>query len=495
MTADVCLLLEGTYPFVSGGVSSWVHQLLLAHSDLSFHLVCLTPDDRPRVQKFQPPDNVRSVTCIPLQSLPMGQRVPSKQTRRAVEALLAIVDRLLRGVATVDDLTSFAKQATGLGGLAGRALLLDSRMAFETVKAGYDQIGSDSSFLDFFWSWRSLASAVLAVLLPPLPEARCYHAVSTGFAGLLGARLAAATGRPLILTEHGIYTNERRIEIAMADWLYQGPEMSFAPRKVSRDLRDLWIEAFEGFARLTYAAADPVVTLYRGNQRLQLRDGATPARLSIIPNGVDFERYAAVVRDPAPRAPTVALIGRVVPIKDIKTFIRAVGLLRRSIPDARGEILGPLEEDPAYARECAALIRQLSLDDAITLQGPVIVQDWLARIDISVLTSISEAQPLTILEAGAAGIPCIATDVGACREMIEADPPGENPLAAGGAVTPIANPTATANAMATLLADRRRWTSASRGMQERVRTRFLKSDCDRAYARLYGRAIERRLSA
>ncbi|MGI4801477.1 MAG: GT4 family glycosyltransferase PelF, partial [Janthinobacterium lividum] len=186
MMADVCLLLEGTYPFVSGGVSSWVHQLLLAHSDLSFHLVCLTPDDRPRVQKFQPPDNVRSVTCIPLQSLPMGQRVPSKQTRAAVEALLEIVDRLLRGVATVDDLTSFAKQAAGLGGLAGRTLLLDSRMAFETVKAGYDQIGSDSSFLDFFWSWRSLASAVLAVLLPPLPDARCYHAVSTGFAGLLG---------------------------------------------------------------------------------------------------------------------------------------------------------------------------------------------------------------------------------------------------------------------------------------------------------------------
>ncbi len=495
MMADVCLLLEGTYPFVSGGVSSWVHQLLLAHSDLSFHLVCLTPDDRPRVQKFQPPDNVRSVTCIPLQSLPMGQRVPSKQTRVAVGALLEIVDRLLRGVATVDDLTSFAKQAAGLGGLAGRTLLLDSRMAFETVKAGYDQIGSDSSFLDFFWSWRSLASAVLAVLLPPLPDARCYHAVSTGFAGLLGARLAAATGRPLILTEHGIYTNERRIEIAMADWLYQGPEMSFAPRKVSRDLRDLWIEAFEGFARLTYAAADPVVTLYRGNQRLQLRDGATPARLSIIPNGVDFERYAAVVRDPAPRAPTVALIGRVVPIKDVKTFIRAVGLLRRSIPDARGEILGPLEEDPAYARECAALIRQLGLDDAITLHGPVTVLDWLARIDVSVLTSISEAQPLTILEAGAAGIPCIATDVGACREMIEADPPDEEPLASGGAVTPIANPAATANAMAALLADQRRWTSASRGMQERVRTRFLKSDCDRAYARLYGRAIERRLSA
>ena len=65
-TADVCLLLEGTYPFVSGGVSSWVHSLLLAHPDLSFHLVCLTPDDRPRQQRFQPPGNVRSnITSSP----------------------------------------------------------------------------------------------------------------------------------------------------------------------------------------------------------------------------------------------------------------------------------------------------------------------------------------------------------------------------------------------------------------------------------------------
>ena len=433
--ADICLLLEGTYPFVSGGVSSWVHALLLAHVDLSFHLVCLTPDDRPRQQRFQLPPNVRSLTCIPLQSLPIGQRSLDRHTKISLDALLQLVDKLLRGAACVEDLIIFAQHADALGGIAGRALLLDSRMAFDTVKSGYDRIGADSSFLDFFWSWRSLASAVLAVLLPPLPAARCYHAVSTGFAGLLGARLAAATGRPLILTEHGIYTNERRIEIAMADWLYQGPEVSFAPRKATRDLRDLWIEAFEGFARITYAASDPVVTLYHGNQRLQLRDGATPARLTIIPNGVDFERYAAVLRDPAPRPPTVALIGRVVPIKDVKTFIRAVGLLRRQIPDARGEILGPLEEDPVYARECAALIRQLGLDDAVTLHGPVTVIDWLARIDISVLTSISEAQPLTILEAGAAGIPCIATDVGACREMIESNPAGQAELLPGGAVT------------------------------------------------------------
>ena len=413
----------------------------------------------------------------------------------SIAGVLQLVDKLLCGAATMDDLTSIARHVETMDGVAGRALLLDSRTAFDTVRAGYERSGGDSSFLDYFWSWRSLASAVLAILLPSLPPARCYHAISTGFAGLLGARLAAATGRKLILTEHGIYTNERRIEIAMADWLYRGPEASFAPRKTVRDLRDLWIEAFEGFARLTYAAADPVVTLYRGNQRLQIRDGAAASRCMIIPNGVDFARYAAIPRDPAPRPPTVALIGRVVPIKDVKTFIRAVGLLRRKLPEAQGEVLGPHEEDPAYARECAALVRQLGLESAVTLRGAVNVPDWLGRIDVNVLTSISEAQPLTILEAGAAGVPCVATDVGACREMIESNPAGAKPLASGGAITPVANPAATADAMAGLLANHETWSAASIAIRERVQTRFLKSDCDRAYRELYQRATDLKQAA
>ena len=493
--ADVALLLEGTYPFVSGGVSSWVHHLLLAHPDLSFHLVCLTPDDRPRGQRFDLPGNVRSLTCIPLQSLPIGPARANRRTMGSIEGMLHLVDQLLCGVAELSDLTAIARHIESVDGAAGRALLLDSRLAFKTVRTGYERSGGDSSFLDYFWSWRSLASAVLAVLLPTLPPARCYHAVSTGFAGLLGARLAASTGRPLILTEHGIYTNERRIEIAMADWLYRGPEASFAPRKTVRDLRDLWMEAFEGFARLTYAAAGPIVTLYRGNQGLQLRDGALAARCTIIPNGVDADRYAAIPRSSEPRPPTVALIGRVVPIKDVKTFIRAVGLLRRKVPDARGEILGPLEEDPIYARECAALIRQLGLEDAVTLHGSIAVPEWLGRIDVNVLTSISEAQPLTILEAGAAGVPCIATNVGACREMIEGDPPGETKLRPGGIITPVANPAATAEAMARLLTDPAAWSAASGGIRDRVRTRFLKSDCDRAYRALYLRAVDMKHAA
>lgn len=482
--ADVCLLLEGTYPYVMGGVSAWVHELICAHPQLTFDAISLVPDAAPREARYAAPPNLRHLIALPLQTPPLGQ---PKAPQALWQPCLKLLGPLVEGRLGVADLAPFA--AAGAGGV-GRRQLLDSAEAFAVLEAAYARLAPGSSFLDFFWSWRSLLNGVLSVLIARVPPARCYHAVSTGFAGLLGARLTAETGRPMILSEHGIYTNERRIELAMAEWLYQKPENSLAPDKVGRDLRDLWIGAFEGCARLTYAAADPIITLYRGNQLLQLRDGAEPARLRVVPNGIDADAYATLGRDSAPRAPTIGLIGRVVPIKDIKTFIRAGALLRRFIPDIQVEVLGPQEEDPVYAAECAALIEELELEGTVHLRGRVQVKAWLPRLDVHVLTSISEAQPLTILEAGAAGVPCVATDVGSCREMIEGDPDGPDAeLGPGGTVVPVADPAATARAIAALLTDADWHRRASLSMQARIRMRYIKADCDAAYAAIYAQAM------
>jgi polysaccharide biosynthesis protein PelF len=482
--ADVCLLLEGTYPYVMGGVSTWVHDLIRAHPQLTFDVVSLVPDAAERSPRYTLPPNLRHLIAVPLQTPPLGEaRAPASLWRPCLDLLPTLVEGRLQ----MAELEPFAR--AGAGGV-GRSQLLDSPEAFAVLEGAYARLAPGSSFLDFFWSWRSLLNGVLSVLLARVPPARCYHSVSTGFAGLLGARLAAESGRPLILSEHGIYTNERRIELAMAEWLHRKPEVSLAPDKAGRDLRDLWIGAFEGCARLTYAASDPIITLYRGNQMLQLRDGAEVSRLRIVPNGIDADAYAVLGRDPGPRPPTIGLIGRVVPIKDIKTFIRAGALLRRIIPDIQVEVLGPQEEDPTYAAECEALIRELELEGTVHLRGRVQVKEWLPRLDVHVLTSISEAQPLTILEAGAAGVPCVATDVGSCREMIEGDPDGPDAhLGAGGTVVPVADPVATARAIAALLTDPDWHQRAARAMQARIRMRYIKADCDAAYAAIYAQAM------
>jgi glycosyltransferase involved in cell wall biosynthesis len=160
------------------------------------------------------------------------------------------------------------------------------------------------------------------------------------------------------------------------------------------------------------------------------------------------------------------------------------------VPDVVAYVLGPTEEDPEYFEECRVMVEHLGLDKTVVFAGRVALTDYLGKIDAIVLTSISEAQPLVILEAGAAGVPCVATDVGACREMLLGRPDEVPPLGAGGAVTPLADPTATAKALAQILRDPATFEACSRAIRERVKRHYNKVDIDRIYGALYRRAID-----
>jgi glycosyltransferase involved in cell wall biosynthesis len=205
----------------------------------------------------------------------------------------------------------------------------------------------------------------------------------------------------------------------------------------------------------------------------------------VIPNGIDVDTYAAIERAPAPHAPTVALIGRVVPIKDVKTFLRACAILKGMLPRLEALIVGPTDEDEAYYQECMNLVRFLNLDDTVIFTGRVKLQEFLGRIDVVVLTSISEAQPLVILEAGASGIPTVATDVGSCRELILGRSEEEPALGHGGDVTPLCNPSATAQALARLLTDGEWYARCSQAIAKRVSRYYNKTLVDASYRELY----------
>ncbi len=480
--ADVCLILEGTYPYVAGGVSIWTHHLIQAQSHLSFELVCLVPERAELEPRYQVPPNVTGITNVRVGSLP-----PGAQPR----GLNSLCERLegpllrLEAAGGLAEIESILSELLPYGSSLGRRALLNSPEAWQLILRMYQATHPESPFLDYFWSWRAILGGIFSILLAPLPSARMYHPVSTGYAGLYAARAHLQTGRPVLLTEHGIYTNERRIEIAMADWLYRPAESGLTLRKSARDLRLMWFHAFAGYSRACYEAAARIITLHSGNQYFQLADGAPKEKLAIIPNGVDYHRFSALADRRANHPPAIALIGRVVPIKDVKTFIRAAAIVRELVPEIRAWVLGPADEDPQYFAECQALVAYLGLEGCVEFTGPVSVPDYLPRLDVLVLTSISEAQPLVMLEAGAAGVPSVATDVGACREMIYGGRDEESPLGTAGAVTPLANPTATAHAIARLLLEPDEWQRASRAARERVRRYYDTPSLDRSYRELY----------
>jgi glycosyltransferase involved in cell wall biosynthesis len=478
---DICLVLEGTYPYVTGGVSNWAHDLILGRPELTFHLLALVAPGADQSLRFTLPPNVFGLTRVELGTLedgPARARGLDRLMRRLEEPLMRLTTR-----GQLSHLRDIIDELESVEGDLGREALLNSRPAWELLLRMYERQCPHVSMLEYFWTWRTLLQGLYSVLRAPIVGAKVYHPLCTGYAGLYAARAHLVTGRPVMLTEHGIYTNERRVEITLADWLQEDALQNFSIDRAHRDLRDLWIDTFTSFSRICYAAASRIITLYEGNTLLQLQDGADPERLQVIPNGVQVTEVTRAERNGEP--PTVALVGRVVPIKDVKTFLRACAILREYVPDVRGWVLGPLDEDAAYAEECRHLAIHLDLEATIEFKGKVALKDFYPQIDVLVLTSVSEAQPLVILEAGAMGIPSVATDVGACREMILGRSDEQPPLGEAGAVTPLANPAATARALRWLLTDASVYERCGRTARERVRRYYNKTELDASYRELY----------
>ncbi len=131
------------------------------------------------------------------------------------------------------------------------------------------------------------------------------------------------------------------------------------------------------------------------------------------------------------------------------------------------------------------MVEHFSLEKTVEFTGQVKIDDYLPHIDLVVVTSISEAQPLVILEAGASGIPTVATNVGACPELIEGRSDEDPKLGMGGAVVPLSNPSATADAVYRLLTDREHYKACAEAMRQRVATYYTKQLQHQAYNDVY----------
>lgn len=493
--ADVCLIIEGAYPYVQGGVSSWTQDLIASQSHLRFHLLVIVAPGADRTLRYKLPPNVSGLTQVFAAQMPAGVR-HLRGERELVAAVHARAARVMAG-GNVQDLREMIELIAPHRAQLGRHLLLDSRAAWAAFNEVYATACAGASYLNAFWGWRTLVAGLFSAILVEMPKAQVYHCISTGYAGLLAARATLETGRPALVTEHGVYTNERRLEILAAPWLAVDDSGAMTIDGAVNKVKELWINTFVAYSRVCYQACSHIITLFEGNHPLQIEDGALPERLSVIPNGIDLPRYAGIVREPrlaegGTRRSAIALVGRVVPIKDVKTYIRACAILVRKVPDVLCYVLGPTDEDPEYALACAALVKQLRLEKNVVFTGMANLMDYFGKLDVLVLTSISEAQPLVMLEGGAAGLPSVATDVGSCRELLEGRSSEIPRLGLGGRVTPIGNPAAIADAIAELLLNEKLRQECGEVMRRRVQFYYDKVSLHLRYALLYDQLIQQK---
>jgi len=184
---DICLLLEGTYPYATSGVSTWVHSLISGLPEFKFGLVHFSNSEKIPAPKFILPKNLVLVENIPL------------------------------------------------------------------------KIRKDSIHL--------------VELLDRIPEAKVYHALSTGFAGLIASRKKQTTNSPMILTEHGIYWHEIELGIDELECGFKIIHTKDGRLKLGRSWEE-WLFRFKLFARTAYKAADQITTVCTKNKKMQVSQGA-----------------------------------------------------------------------------------------------------------------------------------------------------------------------------------------------------------------------------
>ena len=497
--ADIALLLEGTFPYVSGGVSSWVNQIIRAFPEYRFAIVFLgSRREDYGAMKYELPGNVVHFEEHFLYDTPVADRIPAaRQGDGAAFALASdLHDHMRNRNAPATALASFREISREILPTGRLSLddFLHSEAAWEMVCERYRRFCADPSFVDFFWTARIMHQPLwqLAKVAQNLIPVRALHAVSTGYAGFLGALLHQSRQLPLILSEHGIYTKERKIDLFKSEWIRDNRNVFQRDPTELSYFRQMWIGFFEWLGRFCYDAADPIVALYEANRLRQVADGAPDGRTQNIPNGIALARFAPLrALRPASPPPVLCLIGRVVPIKDVKTFILAMRRVVNRMPAAEGWIAGPEDEDKAYAAECHALVRSLGLENHVRFLGFQKVEDLMPKIGLTILSSISEALPLVILEGYAAGVPTVSTDVGSCRQLVEGLDDADRAIGPSGAIVNIADPQALADAAVALLADGEAWQAASRAGIARVERYYTDRMMFDRYQQVYDGAFAR----
>ncbi|MCA1022175.1 GT4 family glycosyltransferase PelF [Halobacillus litoralis] len=415
------MVVEGSYPYVSGGVASWVQMLTTQLPRHEFVIIAITPEEMTADDyRYELPSNISEVFNLPLNIKPAAKKRRVKLTEEEQHRLTDWM--MFRGLPP-DVLDIFKKK------IGSTEALFSSELFWNMVQESYRIEEQSGSFIDYFWMWRGMFTPVLELLQADFPDLDLIHSASTGYAGLIAAAIKQRQGIPYLLTEHGIYSREREEEILQAGWI---PEY----------YKKRWVQFFHHLSKQAYTEADDVITLFDRNSRLQHELGADEDKLSVIPNGIHYDRLSGIVKLPKTDVLKIGAIVRVVPIKDIKTMINAAKVLDDKGVPFELTIMGPLDEEEEYAEECRMMIEQLSLEHCVTLAGKVNIIEYLPHFDVCLLTSISEGQPLAVLEGMAAGVPYVVTDVGSCSELMYGRE--DDPYGPAGFVVPPVNPKAIA---------------------------------------------------
>ncbi|PAB57751.1 GT4 family glycosyltransferase PelF [Anaeromicrobium sediminis] len=415
----ICLIAEGSYPHVAGGVSSWTQSLIENIKEHEFIIYAIGAESKNRgVYKYKLSSNMAHIEEVFLDEILDLKGFYGKKFKITGQVKDNIKSLIVGQPVDFNILFDFFHN----GKIDNLMDFFMSKDMFNIIKEAYEEEYNLIPFNNFFWAVRSMIIPLFFLIKVKVPEADIYHSVSTGYGGIIGSLANYIYNKPFILTEHGIYTREREEEIIKSNW-------------IEGYFKDMWIKFFYNLSNCAYDKADKIISLSEKNKHIQAEIGCNMEKIYVIPNGIDVSKFSHIPgKDPKDKYINIGAVLRIVPIKDVKTMIMAFYMVKEQIDNAKFYLMGPTDEDEEYYEECRSLVENLNLGDTI-FTGRINIKEYLGKMDILVLSSISESQPLAILEGFACRRPFVTTDVGSCRELIY----GKDHYGQGGFVVPVMN--------------------------------------------------------
>lgn len=425
---SVLLILEGTYPYNGGGVATWAHQLCTQIKNVDYTLYSINADFESK-SKYELSASVKNIIQVPLWSplepnelFSYGKkyyRIVAKKIKEddveILDKFVPIFEDLIHNIfddeANVENIDITFFQIWSFFQNHDYKKTMKSHAVWTSFCNTLSEIIKQekhysATLYDFTVAMRWMYRFLIPISID-VPKMDISHLTISGFPVLPALILKYKYETPIIATEHGVFIRERLIAI-------NASEYSFF-------LKNFLIRFSETVTKLVYHKADLIVSVNKFNMIWEKRYGANPCKIDIIYNGIDHDLFRP---KPKPKhlqdIPTVVAAARIFELKDIITMIKSCDVVKRYIPNIKYLVYGDCNAVPEYTAECLKLITELDLKENFILAGyhdkP---NELFCEGDISILTSISEGFPYTVLESMSCGIPVVATDVGGVCEALD----------------------------------------------------------------------------
>ncbi len=425
---EVLLICEGTFPYNTGGVSTWANDLCTRIEDVDFTVYSINANVE-RSTKYHLGDRIKKVIQVPMWSseepfdcLDYGIKYSKILQKRELTTESAIASSFSQSFKTfIEEIYATEKTIEVIDQCFHRMWqffqkydykkTMSSAVVWNSFKEALisvipkeelEDITLEDTTTAMRWIYRFLIPMAIKV-----PKVDIAHITISGIAVLPALALKYKYNTPILVTEHGVFIRERLIAISSAEYPYF--------------LKKMLINFSECITKLVYYHATKITTVSKFNLSWETFYGANAAKINVVYNGVDHTRFKPLPKpEPLLNIPTVVAAARIFDLKDIITMIRVCHEVRKSIPNVQFLVYGNKDAVPEYTFACEELIASLNLKEHFHLKGFHHNPSKLySEGDLSILTSISEGFPYTVIESMSCGIPVVSTDVGGVSEALD----------------------------------------------------------------------------